>query len=451
MGYKRFQVLLVIRLVILLGLMILLSLLLFHIDRIFSILLVVLLMLLSIVELVRYISKLNRDLSNFINTMVSTDDLTSVAKKITGSRFEELHESFRQVSDAIQTARIKEKSYYHFVETILTSIETGVIIFKENNTLEFINRAALRITHRWKYDHPENKTDLDSILNGIRPGEKRVIHDKVKQSVNYYSVRCQLLRMGDQQYRIITLQNIRSEMEEQEMEAWHKLIRTLAHEIMNSVTPITSLSESSMELLLETNGKAKTPNNLTQNDLERILQSLRTIEQRGTGLHEFVNQYRKLAHTPQPEFSSLTGDQMADMAVNLMKVECNKQGIELEPKLTNGGGKFYGDPNLLEHVIINLIRNSIEALQGIPAGRIEISDLMFENSYAIVITDNGIGIQPDDRDKVFIPFFSTKRNGSGIGLAVSRQIMLAHKGTLEFISEPLKETSFYLVLPLPRI
>jgi nitrogen fixation/metabolism regulation signal transduction histidine kinase len=450
MGYKRFHLLLVIRLVILLGLMMLFSLLLFHTDRIFSILLIVLLMFLSIGELVRYISKLNRDLSNFINTIVSTDDLTSAAKKITGNRFEELHESFRQVSDAIQSSRIKEKSYYHFVEAILTSIETGVIIFKENNTLEFINRAALRITHRWKYDHPENKTELDSILNGIRAGEKKVIHETVRQSVNYYSVRCQLLRMGEQHYRIITLQNIRSEMEEQETEAWHKLIRTLAHEIMNSVTPITSLSESSMELLLETNGKVKTPNSLTQNDLERILQSLRTIEQRGTGLHEFVNQYRKLAHTPQPEFSSLTGDQLDNMAVNLMQVECNKQGIELEPKLTNGRIQLYGDLNLLEHVIINLIRNSIEALQGIPAGRIVISDLMFENSYALVITDNGIGIQSDDRDKVFIPFFSTKRNGSGIGLAVSRQIMLAHKGTLEFISEPLKKTSFYMVFPLPR-
>jgi len=206
-------------------------------------------------------------------------------------------------------------------------------------------------------------------------------HWNMTRNADYYSVRCQSLKIDGQLCRIITLQNIRSEMERQEIEAWQKLIRIMAHEIMNSVTPITSLSETAAEMLMEADGNAKTSVSLSQHDLDRILKSLLTIEERSAGLHDFVDQYRRLAaHLPKPELALITGNQITGMAINLMQADCDKLGIQLEHSLKNGKIQFYGDANLLNHVMINLMRNSIEALQGIQGSRIWIADIVAGDS-----------------------------------------------------------------------
>lgn len=240
----------------------------------------------------------------------------------------------------------------------------------------------------------------------------------------------------------MTFHDIRSEIEQKEIEAWYKLIRILTHEVMNSITPLSSLTETILMLLEEKNGKPKDSSEITNVQLDDIRKSLKTIQGRSEGILEFVDAYRRLTNIPHPEFEDVNLHELIVRVENLLKSDLERKNISFETSIQKKSLSITADKHLMEQVFINLVSNSVYALEGQKEPKIEIKAAKEKFNTCIEVTDNGKGISLDKIDKVFIPFFSTRDGGSGIGLSLSKQIIHLHHGRIKVKSTEGKGTTF---------
>jgi signal transduction histidine kinase len=271
---------------------------------------------------------------------------------------------------------------------------------------------------------------------------KKLVELKVRDETRFLSVDVHTLFLLDKSIKLVTIQDINPEIEQKEIEAWHKLIRILTHEIMNSVTPISSLTETMQSLLEDKSGNEKAITSLTQETVSDIRFSLTTIQKRSDGLLHFVENYRKLTKVPKPALEKILVRTFLTTIEKLMLHELTRKNISIAVS----GDESYAemDPALIEQVLINLITNSIHALDGVDNPKIEIRVYGQDRQTIIEVADNGKGIQSKELSEIFIPFFSTKKEGSGIGLSLSKQIMSVHGGSIKVRSQVNAGTTFFL-------
>lgn len=246
--------------------------------------------------------------------------------------------------------------------------------------------------------------------------------------------------MNEIPYKIMLVQDLNQEMEEQEVDAWQKLIRVLTHEIMNSVTPIVSLTEAVNTMLTDKDGERKELEQLDEEDKADLFGSLETIEKRSKGLLRFVNAYKDLTKTPEIVFAQVDIGGLIKQVLSLLNTELERKKIFLDKSGVGVHLMAKGDASWLEQVLINIIRNAIDALENIESPKIEISAFQDGGDNCIIIRDNGEGMDKETLDNIFVPFFTTKKNGTGVGLSLSRQIMKLHRGSLSVASEMGKGT-----------
>ena len=267
-----------------------------------------------------------------------------------------------------------------------------------------------------------------------------------EDEVRHISLSACSFLLRDEQYLLVSLQNIQSELEDKEMEAWQNLVRVLTHEIMNSITPISSMTATLLDIL-GSSGKDTNTNekSLRADEIEDMTEALETIHQRSRGLMNFVNSYRDMTLIPEPKFSVLSLSEFFMRVETLMKSRLSDSGIRFQRIVEPETLELTADPNLLEQVMINLVLNAIHAVNGRKDPRIGISaSLSPENTIIITVEDNGVGITEEALGKIFIPFFTTNKEGSGIGLSLSRQILRKHNATISARSELGKGTVFTL-------
>jgi signal transduction histidine kinase len=256
-------------------------------------------------------------------------------------------------------------------------------------------------------------------------------------------------RLRDEMYKLVSFQDINAELEDKEMEAWQNLTQVLAHEIMNSVTPIASLSNT-VQLLLRTHTYEKNEAYTIEKEaVKDVSEALETIENRSHGLIRFVNSYRDFTKVPNPDAKLFSVAMLLKRVKNLNKGEAEKQNINIKVSVEPDSLEITADPHLVEQVLINLIKNAFRALKNQERGTITLnSEIASGGNINIYVHDDGSGINADKLDKIFIPFYSSRRpyqgSGSGIGLSLSRQIMRAHGGTLSVDSTPNEGTTFTL-------
>jgi signal transduction histidine kinase len=245
-----------------------------------------------------------------------------------------------------------------------------------------------------------------------------------------------LFKLENKSYWLISFQDINSELDKKELDAWQKIIRVLTHEIMSSISPVTSLSEHLLN-------KIQNPHkNLT----EDLAEGLEIIKTRGEGLMEFVRHYHSLTHLPTPQLEELQLGPFLEKIVNLIEPECQKNNITLTLEMMEPV-QCSMDPRLIEQVLLNLIRNSIQALEEIPKGKgITVFAGSDVTGTQISVRDNGCGIDIENMDNIFIPFYTTRTKGSGIGLSFAKQIMRLHNGRISVKSDPGKGAEFILKL-----
>jgi len=416
----------------------------------YSILIVIILLLTSLIQIIllfKYADKTNKEITKFLQGINYSDFTQNITASDYGKSFNELFNELRKVLTNFKKARLEKEESIRFLETVVEHVGIGLISFKPNGDVELINKSAKKIL---KIPHLKNVSTLNNLKDGLGtfmlqlvPGTKSTFKLVNNGEVIQLMIYGTGFRMKNENIKLVSLYDIQPELEEKEIEAWQKLIRVLTHEIINSITPISSLA-STAGSMIKNNLSSNQPEDETLSDIN---DALNTIQKRSAGLIGFINKFRDISRIPKPNFQVVKVSELFYRVRLLAEsfTEGNKINFsfEIDPEHL----EIIADPDLIEHVLINLIKNSVQALENSSNGEIKLLAGINERGRAILkVIDNGPGIPAETMDKIFIPFFSTKQEGSGIGLSISQRIIRAHGGSIWVQSNPNVETIFTIRL-----
>ena len=399
--------------------------------------------------LIHYVNRTNRELSKFLIYLKERDTSLVLSAPTLEKTFEGLMVSFKSLMEDIQTARIEKEQQFQYMKILVEHLNTGLISFNENGEIEIANQAACRMLHL------KNLTNLGQLekfspgfpemLLKIQPNEQKHIPVEVDQHLLELSLRATHIKFGDRKITLVSFQDIRTELDRKEIESWQKLTRILRHEILNSITPITTLTVAIQRRLKE-GGKVKPFSEINEENLADVLNSAEVIEERSKGLLNFIQKYRNLSQLPEPEPAIIEVKQLFDQVKVLFEEELREKSISFSCSIEPATLRITVDPRLFGQVLINLMRNAIEATPAGESIRLEASNLL--GLIEIKVYNRGIPIAEEDLRNIFIPFFTTRSEGSGIGLSLSRQIIQLHGGTISAWSKPGEDTCFTIELPV---
>jgi two-component system nitrogen regulation sensor histidine kinase NtrY len=356
------------------------------------------------------------------------------------------------LNNKLKSAKINIDLQEKFYKSIMEKIRTGIISFYDNGVVEFINPEFQKMFGLDHLSHINNLQHIDpklvELLEKIKSGEQKRINVKVNHNLMSLAIHSQTIIIQKREVKIVTLQDIKSELDTHEMDSWQKLIRILNHEIMNSVAPITSLSSTLSGFYLS-GGDQRDPDEITPKIISDTIKGLNIIEDHGKGLIHFVESYRSLTQLPKPEFTRLNINEFFERIMILVNsgFDTDNYKNEFRPLITSSVTpddlSLVADDRLLAQVFINVVKNSIEAF-----GKCNEDDFIslsggrdLNGRVVLTIKDNGPGMDADTLEKIFVPFFTTKETGSGIGLSLSRQIIRIHNGNITCDSTPGEGTT----------
>jgi len=399
--------------------------------------------------LIHYIEKTNRDLTRFFQSIKFSDFSQSFKDSGQGKSFANLRAAFNEVLDAFRKARSEKEEHYRYMQTIVQHVGIGLLAFQPDGTVELINTAAKRLLGIAQLKNIKSletwSSPLVKALFTLRPKEKAQIRVEDNNEFLQLALYSTEFKLRDHTYKLVSIQNIYTELEEKEIDAWQKLIRVLTHEIMNSITPISSLASTINELIKDSINLKSAQKTEDGETLTDICDAAQTIQKRSEGLLHFVDAYRSLTLIQKPNFQIFPIKELFNRAAKLIQINLKDKNIKLEIKIKPSTLELAADPELIEQALINLLLNSLHAVEGQENATIVLWARLDGRSRTIIqVKYNGSGISKDNIDKVFIPFYSTKEVGSGVGLSLSRQIMRLHNGTISVQSEPKVETSVTL-------
>jgi nitrogen fixation/metabolism regulation signal transduction histidine kinase len=394
-----------------------------------------------------YINRVNRKLTLFLESIRYEDfSIRFSADNKLGKSFQALNHQFNEVLEAFRQTRAEKEANLKYIDTIVQHINIGVLSFDTEGRIELINPAAFRLLGIYrlrniselKNMHP----DLPDQLLQIRSGNKILYHTRQEQQL---SIHAASVRLQGRLVKLISIQNIHAELQQKELEAWQNLTKILRHEIMNSVTPIVSLI-GTMQDIVEQDISPETRQKEAIDDLQEALE---TIKSRSKGIMNFVNAYRDYTTLPKPQFTNVNVKDLLTSVSNLLQPELKQAGIRYHYEVESASTEIHADVAQLQMVLINLIKNAMDALEQTQAPLISVKATMNNpNQLHITITDNGPGIDADAMNKIFIPFYTTKKKGSGIGLSLSQQIIQLHGGQLRINNTNNNGTTFSVLLPV---
>ena len=405
--------------------------------------------LIQLIFLIRYVERTNRKLTQFLQSIKYSDFSSSFSDQGLGKSFEDLNRSFMEVIEEFKKYRAEKEEHYNYLQTVVQHVNIGIIAYSRDGKVDLFNNSVkrlLKVRHiRLISDLEKVKKGLPETLLNLKAGERTLIRLSIKDELLQISTYATEFRMRGEDYILVTLQDISSELDEKEIESWQKLIRVLTHEISNSITPISSLAATVREMLLDEDKDELLLKALDKEDLEGVQGAIDTIQKRSQGLLNFVEVYRNLTRIPKPNFRYFKVSEIFERSQQLLTPRMNELGISCSNKVFPPDLMVTADPDLIDQVMINIILNAMDAVKGRDNSEISILTTVNNNNRVVIdIKDNGVGIKPDILDKIFMPFFTSKKHGSGIGLSLSRQIMHLHKGSVSVKSQPGEGSVFTL-------
>ncbi|HEX2937136.1 MAG TPA: HAMP domain-containing sensor histidine kinase [Bacteroidales bacterium] len=406
------------------------------------------LLIFSISEFIYYSNSLNRKIAFFFDAVKNDDTTLHFPENRKNKSLQTLHHSLNGLNQRISEIKIKSENRERFYQEMMKYSATGILAVDEKESVEIINNSALQLIGMLQISHMsllrQKNEALYNTLKSVKPSQTSTIKILSGDELKLISIKVAMLNFGNKQYRIYSLYDIKAEIEENELDSWQKLIRVITHEIMNSIAPITSLS-STLKKFLTREGKAIEHDHITNKEIANTLHGLDVIEKTSKDLMHFVEDYRRLTKVPKPVFATIVIEDWLNRIIALNAPRLEQENIELKLVNKNKLCALTGDEKLLTQVVINLLTNAMDALKATESKRIIIKVTSpIQGNTKISFSDNGAGIAPEEIEKIFIPFYTTKEHGSGIGLSLSRQIMRVHKGSISAISVPGKNTTFTL-------
>lgn len=380
------------------------------------------------------ISATNKKLANFLLS-IKYDDYEAHYSAVAGEPAQqELSSAFNLITDKFRNIRQEKEAQYQYLQAIVENVDTGLICFNEQEETILMNKGVQQLLHKSYFPNLESvkkyNEALYDALREVAPGEKKLAKLVVNNQILQLSIRKTILKIQDEPLHLYALQNIHTELERQEVESWQKLIRILTHEILNSITPVVSLAEMANE-------RMQGPSLSDPEAQDDIKKSIEAIQRRSNGLLHFTEAYRQMARIPTPRFEQVDPAQLLERVLLLLSRPIQDAKVEVEKHYPINPLTALLDPNLMEQVFINLVKNALEAIELAPVPRLTVSIAKDTSGLIeISIADNGPGIPEEVLPQIFIPFFTTKKEGSGIGLSLSRQIVHLHKGHIFAASRP---------------
>ncbi|MBN2347608.1 MAG: ATP-binding protein [Bacteroidales bacterium] len=447
MGYNRFYLNIIFRIILISANSFLFILVVTETNRPATTLFLGLLLILQTGNLIYYVNRINRQLANFIITLKEKDTSVVFLQKNIEKNFRGVSQSFQKIISEIQDSRIEKEKEQQKIKILVEHLGIGLMAINEIGKIEIFNRAASELLQI----HPiHNLSELEKPypelckkIDTLKPGKPILYSINVKNKTLQLSIKTSLIKTENSYIKIISLQNIREELEAKELDSWKKLIRVITHEIMNTLTPVTTLT-TAIRRNLSNNKTPKLVAEIEEKNINDTLKSAEIIEERSKGLISFIDRYRSITRLPEPKITTVFMKKVFTTLEDLFKKELEKNSINFTYSLNNENFTIEADQRLLEQVLINLVKNSLESLKNKKRGTIHLTALKENSTPKIKVTDNGIGISHEALDSIFVPFFTTKENGDGIGLSLAREIMRMHGGSITAISEPGKQTEFTL-------
>lgn len=452
MASKRFSLKVMLRVALLFISLALTTWLWFSFDLQFVYLLLLLIMVAQVYELLYFLNHTNRELQKFLNALKHEDYTVSFSGRGMGGSFSDLTESFNSVVEKMKSGRAEKESRADLMKLVLENIRLGLIILNEKQEVEIMNTAAreiLNLPHfnRWEM-FIRKKPEFAHQLQDFAFEGRKLIELKEGAETREIFLDLDHINLLGQTYHLISFSDLKNEIEKKEIDAWHKLIRILAHEVMNSVTPVTSLSQTIKNMLTDDKGEPLEGESLDKERIDDILLALDTIIRRSSGMLNFVDDYRKLTKLPAPNFEVINVAELFDEVCQLMSPQAAAGGVSCHSELLNKKLSIKADRKMLEQVLINLIGNAIHSMESQDGGEISLTAEAGESQVMLQVQDTGAGIPEDILPSIFIPFFSTRKNGTGIGLTLSKNIMQLHRGGISVQSKEGEGTVFRLSFPL---
>lgn len=389
----------------------------------------------QVIEFISFANHSNRQMKKFLEAITHNDFAVTFNDSGLGKSFSHLNESFATIVEKLKKTRASQHGHSELLNLVLENVKIGLIVIEKGGDITIMNTAAQEMLeipqfHNWDLFR-RKKPDFASQLGDFNFEGRKLISVDGK---DYYLDLDHITLLGNV-YHLVSFSDLKNEIEQKEIEAWHKLIVILAHEVMNSITPISSLSETILQMLTDDENKALQKEQINQETIEDVIEALKTIVRRSRGMLSFVDEYRKLTKLPAPNFELINIKEFLEDVGHLMKFQLEKANVEIFMTVSQAKLALKADRKMVEQVLINLIGNAIHAIEGVEDPQIHIKASLTENYTIIDISDNGKGIPEEIISSIFIPFFSTRKTGSGIGLTLSKNIMKLHQGNITVDTE----------------
>jgi nitrogen fixation/metabolism regulation signal transduction histidine kinase len=410
----------------------------------FAAILTFVIIVLQLAEVFRFVSQTNRKLTRFLESVKYSDFISGFSSdhKL-GKSFKDLNIAFNEVLEAFRKARSEKEEHWQYLNSVVQQVRTGILSYDIDGNVQLMNANAKRFmgvsTIKNIKELIQINPKLYHAVNSVEAGKSELYKSGNEL---YLTIQSTELRIRGIDVKLITLQNIQPELQKQELEAWQNLTRVLRHEIMNSITPISSLTSTLREILDHDMVRKEGHFELKDEGAEDLKEGLSTIENRSRGLIKFIDAYREYTSLPKPKMATVRLKDLIEKVAQLMKTELKKTKIDFHYEWSSEYLTIQADLEMIEQVLINLLKNAIEALAETENPKLILSGRYDENAIKIEVIDNGPGIIKEALEHIFVPFYTTKRTGSGIGLSLSRQIMQMHNGSLSVESEPDIKTTF---------
>lgn len=450
---KRFRLGITIRVLLLTATLLVLLYLILETQYYISMGFLAVLVVVQIVLLIQFLEKTNVLLTRFLESIRYSDFTGSFQNHGLGSNFKELNDAFTQVIEKFKEERSRKEESLRYLETVVQHIGIGLICINSDGEIVLVNRAAKRLfgvsNLRTLESFKKISNPLAKTILKLKGGDRSLQRISINDDNLELAIDATEFRMRGEAFKLVSFQNIQMELEEKEMESWQNITQVLAHEIMNSITPIASLSGTIHMLVQQQSIEENNHIRLDRETAHDVNEALNTINKRSHGLMRFVNSYRDFTQIPTPDYEYFSVKELLHRIEHLMKAECEKQGVTVQTKVESDTLELRADPQLVEQILINITKNALRALKQVDQPELSYrAGISMDGRVFIDVIDNGPGIKKEDMEKIFIPFYSTAGNdpdkGTGIGLSLSRQIMRLHGGALQVRSNPGKETVFTL-------
>lgn len=384
--------------------------------------------------LIRYVNHTNRKIAYFFDAIKNEDFTLRFPEKLSVQSLKELNHSLNMLNIMIQDIHIKKQAQEQYYQEIIKQADIGIMTFNKKGHILFANPKIEELFNYTPLNHIKQLNQIDKnlyeLFSGLKPFDRKLAQLTNEREKKQIALKSTAITLNKEALLLVVAQDIHQELDEKETDSWVRLIRVLTHEIMNTITPITSISESILKYYKTEDGLLSKENS-TDEHIENTIKGLEVIKDQGRDLMDFVQSYRSFLSLPKPDKALVNAQKLLDKVKVLMSQENQNNHITFETISYPDDLEFFIDEKQISQILINLSKNAIQSLEDQKDGIIKITASInkFGRKF-IEVRDNGPGIPPELIDEIFVPFFTTKNTGTGIGLSLSKQIMHLHGGNI---------------------